>query len=194
MGRVLISVLPREDYDRNVLVIAGGLAFSIAQAVTMVLVAMLLPGSDGAYLSFISKLLEIVIANVDLVFLYLAISYSARSRDFKYVGIALGWAWTESLFSRTLPIVYAGKGYGFEWTPILLGLEANGSMLLAVACTQLLHIYRLKRASFFVIAAVVSRSLAVGLPLWVEPPLWATCAYLLVALISFLGAHFCAKW
>ena len=103
--------VPRPESSAFWKCVQAGVAYLFVQLCKMVFLVTFFPTWDGGICDFIGEFMKASVDVADLIGLNLVMSRNAGKREYKIMVAALGWATTELIMSRGIPLWVGAWGH-----------------------------------------------------------------------------------
>mmetsp|Transcript_33723 Transcript_33723/g.43279 ORF Transcript_33723/g.43279 Transcript_33723/m.43279 type:complete len:230 (+) Transcript_33723:68-757(+) len=129
----------QEDVPR--ICVKAGFIYIASQLVKMIVMASYVPDIDPHSFSIVQEAIELVLSVVDVVGLMYAFRVAQQvSSQNKALAVGWGWAVTQAVLSRLLPLFLNAKGSEFHWENLQGGVAANVDYLRVLGLAMLCYL------------------------------------------------------
>jgi len=116
----------------------SGACYAASQLFIMILLASFIPDMANKSHDLSQELMKIIIGMTEILAMSVMYQYLRGERTEKVMALGLGWALSESLFTRLFPLWFDARELEFEWTSIGMAVEGNLSIAVYISFARLL--------------------------------------------------------
>eukprot|EP01098_Paradermamoeba_levis_P005281 TRINITY_DN2240_c0_g1_i1.p1 TRINITY_DN2240_c0_g1~~TRINITY_DN2240_c0_g1_i1.p1 ORF type:complete len:227 (-),score=66.19 TRINITY_DN2240_c0_g1_i1:13-693(-) len=122
------------------------------------------PATDASAFEFLQEFSKIIVGLLEMIGIYSTLNwkYVGGEGEAKLLGVGLGWATAESIFMKLAPLWLGARALEFDWSYILLSLEANVNLMSHMSMVVLVWLWSRKNIEKGVLYPLVVASIVAG--------------------------------
>ncbi|XP_003386780.1 PREDICTED: transmembrane protein 147-like [Amphimedon queenslandica] len=129
-----------------------GVAYVLTQLVKMMLLATFYPQSETDDETLLMDFVKCSVDVIDILGLYLIITKLLGKGDKKILVTAIGWASSEAIATRFLPLWFGARGTEFDWKYIQMSFISNFNLIFIFSVCTFLWLWSRKDTSINVLS------------------------------------------
>ncbi|KAK6173807.1 hypothetical protein SNE40_017202 [Patella caerulea] len=136
---------------------AGG-AYLFTQLCKMMVLATFFPATDsgGNSLDITGEFLKCTVDFADLLGLHLIMTRIAGKSQLKFMVAGMGWATSELIMTRVIPLWVGARGVEFDWKYVQMSFDSNVSLVHHISTAMLVWLYSRNDVNKSMIPVIVS--------------------------------------